>query len=248
MNFYNNFIELKNPVDDNITLLNDYIIGANKSDAYQLYRCSKLKNYEAYFLLQLPYNHSFLDIGAHFGDTSITMALHAKNNNRNDIRFIAFEPCKEKCDYITKISNLNNLNIHVINSGVGNKNCKIIPHHYKGTLKGTITYLENNTGNIKMITLDSIKDQIEPVGFIHIDVEGWESKVLEGSNDIISNNNSIIIAECWDPTTSIRLGFSENPNNEILNIMNNHKDYVQQNDVIDHERNLVFVSKNLILK
>ena len=62
-----------------------------------------------------------------------------------------------------------------------------------------------------MITLDSINDQIEPVGFMHIDVEGWESKVLQGANAIINNNNTVIITECWDSSTSTRLGFNENP-------------------------------------
>jgi len=248
MNFFNEFIKTNNPDNQNVTLMNDPVIGAIQNDAYQLYRCPHLKNYEADLLLQLPYNHSFLDIGAHFGDTSFTMALYAKNNNRSDIRFFAFEPCKEKCDYITKISNLNNLNIHVFNVGVGDKNCKIIPHHYKDTLKGTITYLHDDNGFQDMISLDSINNQIEPVGFMHIDVEGWESKVLEGANTIINNNNTIIVTECWDPATSLRLGFNENPEKQILDVMNQHKKYKQLPDIVDHERNLVFFSKHCILK
>ena len=248
MNFFNEFVKTNNPVNHNVTLLNDSIIEANINDSYQLYRCPKLKNYEAELLLQLPFNHSFLDIGAHFGDTSFTMALYAKNNNRSDIRFFAFEPCEEKCDYITKISNMNKLNIQVINTGVGDINCKIVPHHYKDSLKGTITYLQDDNGCQNMITLDSIKNHIEPVGFMHIDVEGWESNVLEGSNDIINNNNMIIITECWDSPTSIRLGFNENPEKQILTIMDQHKHYKQRPDIIDQERNLVFFSKHCILK
>jgi FkbM family methyltransferase len=205
-------------------------------------------------LLKLPQGYSFLDIGAHFGDTIITMALNAKNNNRGDIRFFAFEPNKEKCKYIQKMNELNNLNIIVINAGVGNENCKIIPHHYKTTMKGTITYnkinqsLSDNTEIIDildMITLNSIKDKIEPVGFMHIDVEGWESKVLEGSSNILNNiNNKIfIIAECWDCSVSKHLGFSENPEQDILNIMSNYK-YTRYEDLIDQEKNLVFFPNN----
>lgn len=96
-----------------------------------------------------------------------------------------------------------------------------------------------------MITLNSIKDIIELVGFMHIDVEGWESKVLEGSTDILSNesNKIFIIAECWDNLTSKRLGFSENPEQDILNIINNYK-YTRQEDLIDQEKNLVFFPNN----
>ena len=57
----------------------------------QLLRCQKHKRKEAEYLLQLPYGSSFLDVGANWGDTVLTMAIHAKNKCRSDIRFYAFE-------------------------------------------------------------------------------------------------------------------------------------------------------------
>ena len=244
--FWEQFLKSNHTIENNdVTILNNKIINANKTDAYQLYRCPKQKIYEAELLLKLPYNYSFLDIGAHFGDTCLTMALYAKNNNRSDIRFFAFEPNHEKCNYIRKICELNHLNICIKQQGVGNENCKIIPHHYKNTTKGTITYNQSDDGQIDMIKLDSIKSQLEPIGFMHIDVEGWESNVLKGSDNIINNqdNKIIIIAECWDSKESIRLGFKEDPEKEILTIMDNFSNYKQQSDLIDSERNLVFFSE-----
>ena len=58
----------------------------------------------------------------------------------------------------------------------------------------------------------------------------------------------IIITECWDSTTSMRLGFNENPEKQILTIMDQHKHYKQKPDIIDQERNLVFFSKHCIIK
>ena len=80
MNFFNDFIKTDKPDNRNVTLFNDPIIGAIQNDAYQLYRCPHLKKYEADLLLQLPNNHSFLDIGAHFGDTSFTRFKSEKTN------------------------------------------------------------------------------------------------------------------------------------------------------------------------
>ena len=40
---------------------------------------------------------------------------------------------------------------------------------------------------------------------------------------------------CWDNQTSIRLGFSENPEQDILNVMDNYK-YARQEDLTDQEK------------
>ena len=52
----------------------------------QLLRCKKHKQREAEYLLQMPYGSSFLDIGANWGDTVLTMAIHAKNNNISNFK------------------------------------------------------------------------------------------------------------------------------------------------------------------
>lgn len=64
----------------------------------------------------------------------------------------------------------------------------------------------------------------------------------ERNNNLLSNdeNKIFIIAECWDNLTSKRLGFSENSEQDILNVTNNYK-YTRQEDLIDQEKNLVFL-------
>ena len=96
------------------------IIGNDFIKYHQLLRCEKHKIIEGKYLLSLPKNSSFLDIGSNYGDTVLTMALYASNNNRTDIRFFAFEPNKKKSQIIDRVSKQNNLNIKVYNNCVGN--------------------------------------------------------------------------------------------------------------------------------
>jgi len=226
------------------TVLNDDIIFPVKKPIYdQLLFDPKHKEYEANLLLKLPNNFSFLDIGGHYGDTVLTMAIHARKNNRDDIRFFVFEPNLDKCIYIKKISLLNNLNINVLNVGVGNLNTKIKSDGKSKDLKGKCKYIyhyqkriyekKNDRGNTiaESIKLDSIRSVLEPIGFMHIDVEGWETRVLEGSNEILKNKNNKmhIIAEY----------LSVQEKNKILNLMNNYE-FNRDEDLIDGPSNLVF--------
>ncbi|MCC7432806.1 FkbM family methyltransferase, partial [Candidatus Peregrinibacteria bacterium] len=50
-------------------------------------------------------------------------------------------------------------------------------------------------GNLKMVFLDYIltKDEYSNVGFIKIDVEGYEHKVLKGMSAIVKNSPNIVI-------------------------------------------------------
>lgn len=220
------------------TVLGDEII-CNK-EIELLLRYPKHKKYEADLLLKLPIGYSFLDIGGHYGDTVFTMAIHAKNNNRSDIRFYVFEPDTYKCKMMKENVLLNDLNIVVYQYGVGDTTCRIGNLDKKG--RCSATYKKYPKGKLSMIKLDDLKDILEPIGFMHIDVEGWESRVLEGANQILQNkeNKIYIIAECWPNNESYERGFSLTPRLDILNIMNKYTHYIQQDDLIDELTNLVF--------
>jgi len=226
-----------------VTILGDKLKGWTLFPDNLLYRCPKQKHFQLQHLLQMPINSSFLDIGSHFGDTVCTFAIYAKNNNRNDINFFAFEPNKDKCDYISKISKLNNLNIQIFNNCIGNNNNTVDINRSSDKSLGNCIYEESSNGSIKTIKLDDIKNIIEPVGYMHIDVEGWEPKVLNGAKSILNNKNNkmIIFAECWDNNTSISKGFSSDPEQAILDEIKNIK-YERFEDYIE------FGEKNMVLK
>jgi FkbM family methyltransferase len=202
--------------------------------------------------LSLPLNSSYLDVGAHYGDTVLTLALYASTHGRPDLRFIAFEPNSSKCKIIYQIAKMNKLHIKIINSCVGDKVGKVINDNQAPSFSGACSFREITdeakatcrsplglSDGFDMFPLDKFINEIEPVGLIHIDTEGWETKVLQGAKKILSRNNLILIMECWTPEQSIQRGFSENPEQDIIEEMNKYP-HIRLQDIVDEERNLVF--------
>lgn len=233
------------------TVLGDVLVGDHPKNikGYRegddlLWRCKNHKIYEAKLLLEMPKNSSFLDIGAHFGDTVLTMAIHARNNNRSDIKFFAFEPFIKKCEYIRHISKLNGLNITVFNNCVGNTKGKAIINKPHISHAGHSSYRINNSGDVDIIRIDDIKDLISPIGIMHIDTEGWEGLVLKGSHDVLSDtkNKMYIIVEnarwldVYFNDEKKMLKYSED---RLMEIIENYN-YIRLDDIYDEENNLVF--------
>lgn len=217
---------------------------------HQLLYCKNHKIIEGKYLLKIPINSSFLDVGSNFGDTVLTLAIYAKNNNREDINFFAFEPNKIKCEFIEKVAKRNNLKIKVYNCCVGNINGYAENDMVKSDLKGSCSFkiCKNNKG-IKILRLDDIQNELINIGMIHIDTEGWEIEVLKGSHNILNNikNNFILICECWSDDEAIKQKkrgrtnniLSINPRKDILNLINKYN-FERLDDIVDKQTNLVF--------
>lgn len=233
------------------TVLGDHLIGASDDPLMMLHKYKRHKKFESKLLHELPLNSSYLDIGSNFGDTVLTLAIYAQRINRSDIRFFAFEPNKIKCDYIKKINDLNNLNIKVIESCVGDVNGYSQVNLDRNELSGAVSYktiikeeeeaIQNNDVVFRTIKLDDMEKELTPIGFMHIDVEGWEPKVLKGAWNILENkkNKMYMVVECWSISDSKSRNFSDTPEEDILQEMNKHN-YVRKPDFIEGERNLVF--------
>lgn len=238
------------------TVLNDELLGWFDFPDNQLLRCKDHKIIESKYMLNMPINSSFLDVGAHYGDTVLTMALHAKNNNRDDIRFYAFEPHPDKCNHIKNIIEINELNVKVFNHCVGDCTGKAGPDnctklHSNGVIipSGVASYIKNTEGNIDIKKLDDYEQLITPVGFMHIDTEGWEASVLRGSHSILSNplNKFHLIAEYWKDNvakTQYQRGrakgiSTETPKEDIIEVLNNYS-VKRLNDLHCLDWNLVF--------
>lgn len=232
-----------------LTVLNDELIGWNNFDNGLLLAYKYHKEYEAKLLLQLPENFSFLDVGANWGDTILTIALHAKNNNRSDLRFFAFEPNLSKCNYIQDIAKLNKLNVIVFNFCIGNTFGKASNDGVINPEAGATSFKLDDNGNVNIITLNSIKNILMPIGIMHIDTEGWERVVLEGSSEIFNNstNTIYIIAECWTDDVAAEqvargrgVGIATaTPENDIINEMAKYNT-VRLDNLYDGNNNLVF--------
>ena len=233
---------------DYYTLGNELVGRETFSKNNQLLRCKNHKIIEMGMMMSLPRNASFLDVGAHFGDTVLTMALYALNNNRSDIRFFAFEPNIKKYEFIKTISKKNNLNIKIYNVCVGSSNGFAI-HEFHPWYTGGSSYKYTDNGSIKILKLDDIENEISPIGLIHSDIEGWELEMIKGCHNILNNkkNKFILICECWEDwvvkykkrTCVFNNMISLTPEKSIIELISNYN-YKQLENINDNEKNLVF--------
>mmetsp|Transcript_15586 Transcript_15586/g.32958 ORF Transcript_15586/g.32958 Transcript_15586/m.32958 type:complete len:307 (+) Transcript_15586:166-1086(+) len=273
--------------------------GTSSGKDDQLWRCRKTKKFEASLLHNLPHGACFVDAGAHFGDTVITMALYARDTlQRPDIRFVAFEPNPKKARFIEECaaangfdSDINSKNtIRVISCVLGDETSTGGARARKETEKdwckfdGRTSYEEvairgplhnstrianedddkstsddesscssssksssssSNDNFLDIHRLDNYFDLIHPLGFLHVDVEGWEAKVLSGASELLTAPGSslcYILAETFNRKEARNrgLGFSQTHEEDILEVMSNFSLFCRGDDVVDGERNLFF--------
>ena len=133
------------------------------------------------------------------------------------------------------------------NKCIGNSNKKCVPD--SSTLYGHATYSLNEDGDIDIIKLDDLEKELSPIGFIHIDTEGWEKHVLLGANNILLNplNKMYIISEYWgigNTKLTKDKGYckgiiSDNPRKELLKLTKKYNCKVME-ILRCEETNLVF--------
>ena len=136
----------------------------------------------------MPYfkDKNIIDLGAYIGDNSIAWAM-----NSTGIIY-AIDPSKENTDFIDKMAKHNGLdNIVTITKAISDK-CEII---YYNEMDSTHITCNTDNGNsyFEAVSLDSLN--LENIGFIHLDVEGFEYKVLNGSINIITKYNPVVVWE-----------------------------------------------------
>ena len=203
---------------------------------------TKTKIYEGNLMLQMSEGSAFLDVGAHNGDVVLTLALHARTHGRNDLRFFAFEPDINKTNFINQTAKENDLNINVYTCAVGDKSQLVSRKTDYPVGAGAVAYNVGGDDSISMICLDSLKDVFGEVGFLHLDVEGWEAATLAGSDYILSHNKPFIVAEVWNPISAASRGFSTTPVDDIKEVLSGHGTRFKYHDTIsDGNTNLVFV-------
>ena len=170
--------------------ISDYVIAPENNDAYfaEADILSQVnKNKEGYF----DFNKAILDIGAHAGYYSF----------RSDFKYVyAFEPNNFIFQFL-------NINLIIHNKWENSKTFNVLLSDKKENIQfdGFSTILDNfdrhfkydKSMNVISHTLDEFN--CENVGFIKIDVEGMEEKVLRGGiGTIIRNNYPPILFELWE--------------------------------------------------
>lgn len=147
----------------------------------------------------------FLDIGAHMGFYSIKLS-------KKEIKIYAFEPVKNNYEQLKQNKLLNKFNnLEIYNFALSNENKNIVMWVPDINKTGGFSILDhkdeeiekyNKEDLIKINASSRIGDEI--INFkknkiaIKIDVERHEQYVLEGLNNLLSNNMVILQVELFD--------------------------------------------------
>ena len=162
---------------------------------YHRIRCYKYAKYrspELSLISNLVKNtQNSIDIGANLGLFTFFMSRASKH-------VFAFEPNPYPLE---NLKGLVDSNVTVLPIALGNNDGPLeikIPHHRKGWSSNgaSLASKEINDGKIIKIQcrkLDSLN--IENIGLIKIDVEGFEIEVIRGAKDTILKNKPVMIIE-----------------------------------------------------
>ena len=139
---------------------------------------------------------NIIDIGANFGYHTLLFSRECS------INVYAFEPQTQNFNLLEdNIKNNNIKNIILYNYACGDKNCEVKMPIYNinqtinmGDITPNIGFINNNFSITKSILLDEI---IFPskIDLIKIDVQGWEKKVLIGSQKLLKTHKPLLIVE-----------------------------------------------------
>jgi FkbM family methyltransferase len=146
-----------------------------------------------YFKKYSNKNKIALDIGANIGTHTIYLSDYFKE-------VYAFEPQKNVFELLESNVQINNCkNIITKNYGLGNsnKNEKMEIYDINSRINhGAIGIDKTGTSNGETINIKILDEmKLDNIGFIKIDVEGYEYSVLEGSKNTIEKSKPIIIIE-----------------------------------------------------
>lgn len=152
-----------------------------------------VKLYNTFYGIQ-----NIIDVGANFGYHTLLFSNEVKQS------VFAFEPQLQNFTLLEKnIKDNNKTNIIPYNLACGDINCDVqMPIikdiKYKvnmGDFTPNIVDEFNDTTTTKSILLDDVIGVSSKIDLIKIDVQGWEQKVLVGSDNILKTHKPTLIVE-----------------------------------------------------
>lgn len=173
--------------------LYDIIIIADEGIGYKLPNINEIigfsiyingsyeKEYQDYFIKNIPINGVFFDIGANIGSICIPVA-----KARPDITIVAVEASSKMFGYLCYNVQMNSCkNIHLIHKAVSNINNHSVefnsPKEFFG--KGSLNINNSEeTETVQTTTIDQLVNQfkIAKIDLMKVDVEGYEKMIFLG--------------------------------------------------------------------
>ncbi len=153
-------------------------------DLNYCFNCETPKD-EAFSILKLDKNESFLDLGAYRGDT-VDEFLRYTNSYE---KITAVEPDKRTFRKLEAYcENINNCNL--INSAVWSENCTL---KFDGN-KGRGASAKNKGEEINAISVDSLFEKYGSFTYINVDIEGAEAEMLKGAVNALQSKPKLCMA------------------------------------------------------
>lgn len=138
--------------------------------------------------------NNIIDLGAWIGDNSIPWAKNIKGI------VYAIDPSPNNIQFILETCKINNIrNINLIQKAISDKNQELYTNDDINHCSFVYGLDAEGNGKLKVesVSLDHLYDTniIDNIGYIHLDAEGLEYKIIRGSHKIIEKFNPIISFE-----------------------------------------------------
>jgi FkbM family methyltransferase len=143
-----------------------------------------------FLILRGDIRGNIIDLGAWIGDNTVPWAKNIDINNT----IYAIDPSTDNCDFIRQTCVLNSItNVEVIQTAISDKN-EILSTSDDLT---HCSFLTEGANKVSAVTLDHLfqNNTIKNVGYIHLDVEGLEFRVILGADKLIYEMRPIIAFE-----------------------------------------------------
>jgi len=146
-----------------------------------------------FLILRGIIHRNIIDLGAWIGDNAIPWAKNIQGT------VYAIDPSQDNCDFIRATAAANNLsNVKIVQKAISDQNELLSTNehlHHCSFVYGNPG--QTGANKVDAVSLDHLfaTKEIENIGYIHLDVEGMEYKVLRGSSTILDTNRPIITFE-----------------------------------------------------
>jgi FkbM family methyltransferase len=136
-----------------------------------------------------------VDVGAHYGAYTLPLARLVGETGQ----VVAVEPARHACSVLTRNVRINGLgNVRVLPVAAGDQTASGTLHLHGDRSRASLHQtLEVKTGTeqVKVVRLDEVVQPDRRVSLIKVDVEGYEVKVLQGAEGILSRDRPVVIFE-----------------------------------------------------
>jgi FkbM family methyltransferase len=178
--------------DDDVTIL---LINDKLSDIFKTRDNHEVifRRINTYLIKNKIIKNNVIDLGAWIGDNSIPWA-----KNIDGIVY-AIDPCHGNCDFINKTCQVNQItNVKTIQCAISNIDEVLTTNddlfHCSFFYGNSVS---SGKTKVHAVSLDYLYEtnNIDNIGYIHLDVEGMEYKIMTGSSNLIDKCRPIISFE-----------------------------------------------------